>query len=156
MKQERLTKEEIDLKDLEQYYLWRDAAGEASRATNVPPANDKTSCATDVLHPYLYKIFKVSDKYLKRVFNEELLNEFRTNCFREIRGNRNSTIEQFVKAYYDFVKREHQKQYTGADSDLNQSIFSEPHIPKALWGNCLDFLRRMDSESVQLTVKVCN
>ena len=147
MEQERVTKKEMGLKDSEQYYLWQGTA-----ATSVPPANDKTSCASDVLHPYLHKIFEVSDKYLNRVFNEELLNEFRTNCFRDIRGNRNSTIEQFVKAYYDFVKREHQKQYTGADSDLNRSIFSEPHIPKALWGNCLDFLRRMDSESVQLMV----
>ena len=70
---------------------------------------------------------------------KKLLNEFRTNCFRYIRGDRNSTIEQFVKAYYDFVKKEYQKQYTGADSDLNQSIFSELYAPKALWGNCLDF-----------------
>lgn len=122
MEQERLTKNETDLKDSEQYYLWQAEAAQASCATNVPPENDETPCTTDVLHPYLHKIFEVSDKYLKRVFDEKLLNEFRTNCFRDIRGDRNSTIEQFVKAYYDFVKREHQKQYTGADSDLNQSI----------------------------------
>lgn len=152
MEQERLTKREIRLKHPEQYYLWLNAKDNESRATDTSPAEDEKSRATGVPDPYLHKIFEVSDKYLKRVFNEELLNEFRTNCFRDIRGNRNSTIEQFVKAYYDFVKREHQKQYTGADSVLNQSIFSEPHIPKALWGNCLDFLRRMDSESVQLMV----
>ena len=152
MEQERLTKKEIDLKDSEQYYLWQTTDDEASCATDVPPANDKASCATDVLHPYLHKIFEVSDKYLKRVFNDKLLNEFRTNCFRYIRGDQNSTIEQFVKAYYDLVKREYQKQYTGADSDLNQSLFSIPQTPKVLWGNCLDFLRRMDSESVQLMV----
>ena len=113
--------------------------------------------ATDAPHPYLDKIFEVSDKYLKRavdkrLLNEFSLNEFRTNCFRDIRGNRKSTIEQFIKTYYDWVKREYQKQHTSADLDLNQSIFSEPHIPKALWGDCLDFLRRMDSESVQLMV----
>ena len=152
MKQEQLTSKEIALKSPDQYYLPLIANDETSDATDAPPASDKASCATDVLHPYLYNIFEVSDKYLKRVFNEELLNEFKTNCFRSIRGNRDSTIEQFVKAYYDLVKREYQKQYTGADSDLNQSIFSESHTPKALWGNCLDFLRRMDSESVQLMV----
>lgn len=152
MKQEQLTRKEIDLNDPEQYYLWRTTHDEASRLTDVRPQNDDVSCKTDVLHPYLDKIFEVSDKYLSRVFNEKLLHEFRTNCFRDIRGDRDSTIEQFVKAYYDFVKREYQKEYTGADSDLNQSIFSEPHAPKALWGNCLDFLRRMDSESVHLMV----
>lgn len=152
MKQEQLTRKEIDLNDPEQYYLWRTTHDKASRLTDVRPQNDDVSCKTDVLHPYLDKIFEVSDKYLRRVFNEKLLHEFRTNCFRDIRGDRDSTIEQFVKAYYDFVKREYQKEYTGADSDLNQSIFSEPHAPKALWGNCLHFLRRMDSESVHLMV----
>ena len=152
MKQERLTKKEIDLKDPEQRYLWQTMDEEASCTTNVPPENDGASCPTDALHPYLHKIFEVSDKYLRRVFNEKLLNEFRTNCFRYIRGDQNSTIEQFIKFYYDFVKKEYQKQYTGADSDLNQSIFSESHIPKALWGNCLDFLQCMDSESVQLMI----
>ena len=152
MRQERLTRKEIDLKDPEQRYLWQAVDDEASCTSNVLPENDKASCVTDSLHPYLHKIFEVSDKYLRRVFNEKLLNEFRTNCFRHIRGNKNATIEQFVKSYYDFVKKEYQKQYTGADSDLNQSIFSEPHAPKALWGNCLDFLRRIDSESIQLMV----
>ena len=152
MEQERLTKKEIDLKDPEQYYLWLTAKDDESRTTNTSPAEAEKPRATDVLDPYLHKIFEVSDKYLKRVFSEEVLNEFRMDCFRHIRGDRNSTIEQYVKAYYDLVKREYQKQYTNADPSLNQSIFSEPHIPKALWGGCLDFLRRMDSESVQLMV----
>ena len=152
MKQKRLTRKEIDLQDPEQYYLWLTANDEASCAKDISPTNDEGSCVKDVPHPYLHKIFEVSDKYLKRVFDEKLLNEFRTNCLRYIRGDRNSTIEQFVKAYYDFVKKEYQKRYTGADPSLNQSIFSEPHTPKALWGNCLDFLRCMDSESVQLMV----
>ena len=152
MEQERLTRKEMDLKDPEQYFLSLTRKDDASRATDLLSANDGTSCATDVLHPYLHTIFEVSDKYLKRVFSEQLLNEFRTNCFRYIRGNRNSTIEQFVKVYYDFVKTEYQKQYTGADPSLNQSILSESHTPKALWGNCLDFLRRMESESIQLMV----
>ena len=31
------------------------------------------SRATDLPHPYLHTIFEVSDKYLRRVFNERLL-----------------------------------------------------------------------------------
>ena len=108
--------------------------------------------ATDAPHSYLRTIFEVSDKYLKRVFNEKLLHEFKTDCFRRIRGDRDSTIKQYIGAYYDLAKREHRKQHASADSSLNKSIFSEPHIPKALWGDCLDFLQRMDSESVQLMV----
>ena len=113
---------------------------------------DDTSRAPDSPHPYLQTIFEVSHKYLRRVFNERLLNDFKTECFRYIRGDRNSTIEQYVQAYYDLVKREYQEQYTDADSSLNRTVFSECHKPKALWGNCLDFLQRMDSESVQLMV----
>ena len=108
--------------------------------------------ATDVPHPYLHTIFEVSDKYLRRVFNEQQLNDLKTDCLNNIRGDRDSTIEQYIKSYYDFVKKEYQKQYANADSALNQDIFSEPHRPKLLWGNCLDFLRRMDSESVQLMI----
>ena len=139
MEQNGLPRQETGLQDPDQYYL------------SLPP-NDDALPPTGDLHPHLHKIFEVSDKYLRRVFNERLLNEFRTDCFRRIRGDRNSTIEQYVKAYYDLVKREYQKQYAGADSLLNQDIFSEPHLPKTLWGNCLDFLRRMDSESVQLMI----
>ena len=152
MEQERLTKKEIDLKDSEQYYFWRTADDDALSATDTSPADDDKSRTTDVSDPYLHKIFEVSDRYLKRVFSEDILNEFRIDCFRHIQGDRNSTIEQYVKAYYDLVKREYQKQYPNADPSLNQAIFSEPGIPKALWGDCLDFLRRMDSESVQLMV----
>ena len=114
--------------------------------------NQVAFSATGVPHPYLHKIFEISDKYLRRVFNEQQLNEFKTDCLSHIRGDRDSTIEQFIKAYYDFVKKEYQKQYANADPSLNQDIFSEPNRPKLLWGNCLDFLRRMDSESVQLMI----
>ena len=152
MEQKQLTTKERQLADSEQYYLSLLANDDASHATEVLPANDEAPHATDAPHPYLHTIFKVSDKYLRRVFNERQLQEFRTNCFRHIRGDRNFTIEQYIKAYYNFVKKEYQQQYIGADSSLNKSIFSEPDIPKALWGNCLDFLRRMDSESVQLMI----
>lgn len=113
---------------------------------------DGTLDTGDGPHPYLQTIFGVSDKYLRRVFNEDQLNEFKTDCLRKIRGDRDATIEQYINRYYEFVKREYQKQYTGADSVLNQDIFSEPNRPKLLWGDCLDFLQRMDSESVQLMV----
>ena len=113
---------------------------------------DGTLGTGDGPHPYLQTIFGVSDKYLRRVFNEDQRNEFKTDCLRKIRGDRDSTIEQYINRYYEFVKREYQKQYTDADSALNQDIFSEFHRPKLLWGNCMDFLRRMDSESIQLMV----
>lgn len=109
------------------------------RTINFPPA-------------YLNTIFTISDKYLKRVFDERLLNKFKKYCFDHIRGNRESTIEQYIKAYYELVKAEYQKQYDKADPDLNETIFLEPDIPKVLWGNSLDFLKRMNSESVHLMV----
>lgn len=114
--------------------------------------DDQTSTTHIFPDPYLSKIFDVSDKYLKRVFNERLLYEFKAYCYENIRGDRESTIEQYIKAYYDLVKKEYQKQYKDADPALNESIFSDLDVPKVLWGDCLDFLKRMDSESVQLMV----
>ena len=114
--------------------------------------NQSVAITADAPHPYLHTIFEISEKYLKRVFDERLLNEFKTDCLSHIRGDRDSTIEQFIKAYYGFVKKEYQKQYTPSDPSLNQEVFSEPNRPKLLWGNCLDFLQRMDSESIQLMI----
>ena len=113
---------------------------------------DKALHTINAPHPYLHTIFEVSDKYLKRVFNEEVLNEFKADCFRRIRGDRDHTIAEYVKSYYALVKKEYQSQHTDADPSLNEPIFSDPGVPKVLWGDCLDFLRRMDSESVQLMV----
>lgn len=123
----------------------------SSKLVDSDTASD-TLCTTDGPHPYLQTIFKISDRYLRQVFPERLLKEFKTDCYSYIRGNRDSTIEQYVKAYYDLVKKKYQKQYIGADPTLNHFIFSAADKPKILWGNCLDFLTRMDSESVQLMV----
>jgi len=114
--------------------------------------DNKVSRVADGPHPYLHTIFNVSDKYLRRVFSERLLNKFKEDCFRRIRGDRDHTIAEYVESYYAFVKKEYQSEYTGADPSLNESIFSDPRVPKVLWGDCLDFLRRMDSESIQLMV----
>ena len=111
-----------------------------------------TLVVADAPHPYLYTIFELSEKYMKRGFNDSQLNEFKTACLKNIRGNRDSTIKQFINAYYDFVKKKYQEQYKNADAALNQDIFSEPDRPKLLWGDCLEFLKRMDSESIQLMV----
>lgn len=105
-----------------------------------------------VPHSYLDTIFEISDKYLKRVFDNQSLVQFREDCFRCIRGDRDSTIEQYIESYYATIRRQYRSKYDGADPALNQSIFSEHRTPKVLWGNCLDFLRRMDSESIQLMV----
>lgn len=67
---------------------------------------DGTLYTGDGPHPYLQTIFGVSDKYLRRVFNEDQLNEFKTDCSRKIRGDRDSTIEQYINRYYEFVKSE--------------------------------------------------
>lgn len=107
---------------------------------------------TDGPHPYLQTIFDISEKYLKRAFNADQYNRLKKYCFSNIHGDRDETIGHFIKSYYDFVKKEYQKQYTKADTTLNQDIFTAPNRPKLLWGDCLDFLERMDSECIQLMV----
>ena len=114
--------------------------------------SDYTLSTHNFPHSYLNNIFQVSDKYLKRVFDENTLHHFKAYCFENIRGDRESTIEQYIDAYYNLIKKEYQTQYEDADSSLNKFIFSDPNVPKILWGDCLDFLKRMDSESVQLMV----
>lgn len=96
------------------------------------PTGDYTQSTHNFPHVHLNNIFQVSDKYLKRVFDENTLHHFKAYCFENIRGDRESTIEQYIDAYYNLVKREYQTQYEDADSSLNKFIFSGSNVPKMM------------------------
>ena len=91
---------------------------------------NNTLHAVNAPDPYLHTIFEVSDKYLKRVFSEDVLNKFKADCFENIRGDRDRTIAEYVKSYYALVKKEYQSEYTGANPSLNESIFPTPVFRK--------------------------
>lgn len=103
-------------------------------------------------HPYLNTIFKVSEKYFGRVFTEDQLANFKAQCYKQIRGDKRSTIDQFISLYCSTVKDMFQANYTEIDHRLADFLESDKSKMKILWGNCLDFMKSMKSESVQLMV----
>ena len=74
-----------------------------------------------------------------------------TRCHNEIRGNQERTISEFIRIYYETVKEIHQSEY-GHDERLDSFLNSEQDKLKMLWGNCLDLMRGMKSESIHLMV----
>ena len=103
-------------------------------------------------HPYLKTIFEISDKYFSKVFTPEELAEFREYCFRYGLTDRDEAIAQYIRIYYNFVKKKRQAEYTDADKPFNTTLFSYPLQPKIVWGDNLMSLKRMDNESIQLIV----
>ena len=104
-----------------------------------------------VYHPYLERIFEVSARYLNRSFTSEQLGRLMSRCYTEIEGDRRETIDGFLRVYYDFVKELHRSGHP-FDAQLDAFLGSDPDRLKIVWGDCLDALRGMKSESVQLMV----
>lgn len=102
-------------------------------------------------HPYLGRIFELSGKYLVRSLSHEQFGQLMSRCHAELRGGRRETIDGFVRIYYEVVKEAHQSQHR-FDERLDDFLGSEADKLKMVWGNCIDVLRGMKSESVQLMV----
>ena len=98
---------------------------------------------------YLDTIFKVSRKYLERMFSPAEINHLRSMCDTE--GGRYDVIQSFVANYYEFVKRRYQAQHQ-FDPAFDGFVRANNEAVKLVWGDCLDAMQKMRSESVQLMV----
>lgn len=103
-------------------------------------------------HPYLDTIFKVSEKYLQKTLSVENLEVLKRESYSNIRGGKRETIKQFIDIYYILAKSIYQQKYKGIDKSLATIIETQKNRPKLMWGGCLNFLRLMNSESVQLMI----
>lgn len=102
-------------------------------------------------HAYLNTIFEISDKYLRRQFSREQLEDLIDRCRHEIQGDQKETIRRFINIYYETIKSIYQSEHE-SDNNLTKFIDNEPDKIKIVWGNCLNVMQKMKSESVQLMV----
>ena len=96
---------------------------------------------------YLNTILEKSQKYLKETFNEKQYEIF-LESIKDI-YNLNSTkeiIKAFEKAYYDFVKICYQNNFN-YDKNL-ESFLNSKENKKILWGDSLEILKLIKSESI--------
>ena len=103
---------------------------------------------------YIDKITEISHSYLKETFpNKERLNEFlqAINILKE-KENTQEVIDVFTNTYIDFVKQDFQNQYKNTNNKLVNFLENKDEGVKIIWGNCLDAMRGMKSESIHLMV----
>jgi len=101
---------------------------------------------------YLDKIIATSDKYLKTILNPKeyvlFIKKLKSKKFKSI----NEYIHFFDNTYCELIKSLYQKNYKDSDKDFNKFINDTKSNLKIIWGDCLNALKLMDSESIQLMV----
>ncbi|MCL2073592.1 MAG: site-specific DNA-methyltransferase [Marinilabiliaceae bacterium] len=103
---------------------------------------------------YIDKILEISSSYLKETFpSQERFDEF-LRSVSVLRGQEDiqRIICLFTQIYIDFVKQDFQNQYTNTNKQLVDFLENKDDGIKIIWGNCLDALRGMKSESMHLMV----
>ena len=101
---------------------------------------------------YFDKIIKTSENYLKKILTDKefdgLIKDLKSKKFSETKDY----VHYFDKIYCDLVKKKYQSEYEGSDKKFNSFLDSSKSNLKIVWGDCLNALKKMDSESVQLMV----
>jgi len=101
---------------------------------------------------YIKKIIEISMPYLAEVFSRGRLNEFLDEVsFLNEEGDTNVVVKKFTEIYLRFIKEDYQRTYQGTNEELISFLGKKGDI-KIIWGDCLNVLKGMKSESVHLMV----
>lgn len=103
---------------------------------------------------YIDKIIEISLPYLRESFpNNGRFDEFLSSIeFLKTNSNIQEVIKLFSEIYIDFVKKDYQMQYKNSNKLLIDFLNEKDDGVKIIWGNCLDALKGMNSESIHLMV----
>ena len=71
-------------------------------------------------------------------------------AYASVAGGKQKTIQQFIRDLLSFSKSMHQREYGKADEKLVSVLATRTDRQILIWEDCLNFLRAMNSESVQL------
>ena len=106
----------------------------------------------NITEPYINIILKKSKKYLEENFSENQINELLSKIkFLEKEKNINEIIKKWSDIYIEFIKGIHQKEYTYINENLDNFLNINNDI-KIIWGNCLNIMKAMKSESIHCMV----
>jgi len=104
-----------------------------------------------------YFEFLISEnrKYLEYVFSKEELTGFYSRII-DIKNieDKNEVIKKYTQEYIRFIKTKRQHEYQTDNNEVNDFISNnkENKSIKIIWGNCLNVLQKLNSESVNLIV----
>lgn len=101
---------------------------------------------------YINKIIDISMPYLAEVFSRGRLDEFLDEVsFLNEENDTKIVVKKFTEIYLRFIKEDYQRTYQGTNEELISFLGKKGDI-KIIWGDCLNVLKGMKSESVHLMV----
>ncbi|HRS02359.1 MAG TPA: DNA methyltransferase, partial [Bacteroidota bacterium] len=106
----------------------------------------------DIDTHYINKIIDISMPYLEKVFSKGRLDEFlKEVSYLKEEQEIKKIIEKFTESYIRFVKEDYQRTYQSTNEKLISFIEKKNDV-KIIWGDCLEVLKGMKSESIHLMV----
>ena len=112
----------------------------------------KTLTEQQMGESYIDTIFRISEPYLLRDLDAASYAALKRRT-KKLQGiHAAETVEEFSRVYRDIVKKSYQNEYPFADLDLERFISKKSRNVKAVWGDSLQILKSMSSESVHLMV----
>ena len=107
----------------------------------------------DTARAYLGKIISSADRYLKSNFSVGQINNLLSKVqYLYEENDIKKLIKEWSKIYIAFIKTAYQSQYHAKSNSLIEFLKRKDDGVKLIWGNCLDVMKGMDSESIHLMV----
>ena len=100
---------------------------------------------------YLDKIFKNSDDYLKKIFTDKDYENLKNKLKNKKYKSDTEYVELFVNEYTQQIKKKYQSEHK-SNQELSKFLENTKSNLKIIWGDCLNTLKKMKSESIQLMV----
>ncbi len=97
-----------------------------------------------------------NDKYLQKIFDKECIEKLTENLrnYDDTNVSNAKIVKIFSFEYLKLLKQKHQEQTKPKEfnTELNNFIQQDNNSIRVIWGNCLDLMQKMESESIQLMV----
>jgi len=105
---------------------------------------------------YLKDILNSSRTYLKTIFTDKELKDFLNDLVDNLDNKKiekQDIVDIFSRIYKKHIKQKYQREENSKhEKKLHKFIKNNTGKVKILWGNCLDYLNRLPTESIHLMV----
>ena len=102
---------------------------------------------------YFDTIISTSHKYLSKSLSTKEYEQLNNQLSRvKPLESTEAYVSKFLELYTSLIKKKHQKEYKESDKNLRKFLDSKTSNLKIIWGDCLDALKKMDNESIDLMV----
>lgn len=99
---------------------------------------------------YIRKIFDISESYMLKDIGQEGVAEIRKRTAYMSRFGNKRVVKEFSEIYCDYIKERYQSDRK--PTQMDKFLGKDNDKVKIVWGNCLDAMKAMQSESIHLMV----